>query len=119
MADAIRNYGVTDLETVASTEPMASVVWPPRTIDIVVASGQGTCPKGQLLSLDTGTGKYVKWNGTLDIAGYLNEAIDATSGDVKTELLFDTEVLLSELTGGSTISVGFQHVPQLNIKEAL
>jgi len=119
MATEPQNLGVTELGTVEDTTILANLNYPPREKDITIAGSQGILAKGTLMSLDTETGKYVKWDATKDMAGYLNEAIDTTDGDVLFYLCFGTDVIASALVGGSTINVGLDSVSHLNIKEAL
>lgn len=113
------DLGLTTLGTLDGEELLSSAVWAPRTRDIVVLLGEGALAKGTLMMLDpNNTGKYVKHTGAANIQGYLNEAVDATSADVKTYLCFDAEVNLSEMVSASTITAGFDATSLLNIKEA-
>jgi len=119
MATVPQSLGVNELGTVGETPILANLNATPRQIDVVIAGSQGVLAKGSLMSLDTDTGKYVFHDGTKNIAGYLNEAVDTTAGDVKFYICFNADVIATSLVSGTTINLGFDITSHLNIKEAL
>ena len=112
-----QDFGVTNLGTI-NDDSIFTSARVPRTIDITVTSGQGVLAKGTLMSKDT-NGEYIIHDGTKDIAGFLNEAVDATSESVKTYLCFDADVSYAALYSATAINVGFDHPSLLNIQETL
>lgn len=110
------SLGVTTLETSPVDELLASLTTAPRQFDIVVKSGQGVCPRGQMMSKEVATGKYLKHDGTLALAGVLVDGVDATSADQKATVFFGGDFNKIALFSSTTINIGLDTASQINIK---
>lgn len=98
------SLGINSLGNVDWADPLLASLRPPRTMDVVVKTGEGALTRGTLLMPEivesAPTGKYLKYDGTASLAGVLNEDIDATSADVKTYIMFDVDLKLSGVVSG-------------------
>lgn len=113
-------YGINELGTVDWADSLLGSLRPARTVIVTVASGEGELLRGTMLMKeiveDVATGKYVKYDGTADLVGVLNEDIDATDDDVKTYAMFDIDVRLGGLFSGvTTLDIGYYPGSAINI----
>ena len=114
------SLGINSLGSNDWSDPLLASLRPARTMDVVVKTGEGALTRGTLLMpeiVETApTGKYLKYDGTADLAGVLNEDIDATSADVKTYIMFDVDLKLSGVSSDVVdLAAGFFPSCSINI----
>lgn len=117
MSTVPQDFGVTDLGDVTNESILSNIAWDPKNRFVTVAGSQGVLKAGTLL-MDNG-GKAYEWDGSYDVIGYLNEAVDTTDGDVLSSVYFDAEINKAALFAATIINTGFYPDSLLNIKEAL